>query len=695
MAVNIIETGRISEKERDALQWASHISSASGWELNKYPYERQWMVNIAFMLGHQDIAWNRETGVPEARRLPRHRSTYVANKILHMVEKAQAEICESSAKWTTKVRPGSGSEGRIANRVGKRVLEELWSDLDMQEEKLPELALWSITCGTGFLYNTVKTDPRTRERIYIDPKSKETIAASMLGEGMRRFLDQVGSYVDYMAPSPDVQVVSPFRVLIDPHADSLAKARTMQHWSSMSIDEVYEKFGVVVPRVSLPSGMLEYESRLRSFYGPATGAAYGASATVQPDTNSTALQEVIAKPYVAKINGKWKEFPKGRHVIIAGGVVVHDDINAFYDKGYKNGFPLTEFVWHKIPGRFWGESLVSQMLDPQRAYNDVRRREQDNFRVMGQPKWIVPFGANLKRKSINDAAGEVIEYNMMGGGKPEPVIGTPYHPGIVGGLATNAMTDLQDVASQHNIMGASTPSEMRLGPVMELAREGDRIGKRPIVGRLEKCVGSVGENLLVTAAEIMDETAFFELIGDEFGIGAETFRVAILKNIRSVKVKRGSMEAGSAATDAQKALDAVQAGGLQPGVNANDRAMFLEAMNYGGYDPDIVAVNVEREVASRENDSMMAMVGTPEFRLAQVGPTDDDIIHLQTHAETMRSRDFQLLPEPQKQAVIGHYMEHAKRVQGAKQEQERQTLIAKGAPGQKGTPSPPKQTSRK
>ena len=693
MGVNIIETGRISDKEADALQWASHISSASAWELNKYPFERQWMVNIAFMLGHQDISWNRETGSPVARRLPKHRSSYVANKILHMVEKAQAEICESSAQWTTKVRPGSGGEGRIAARVGKKVLSELWDEMDMQDEKIPELVMWAITCGTGFLYNTVKSDPRTKERIYIDPQTKKTLPPSMLGEGARKYLDQMGAYVDYQAPSPDVQVLSPFRILIDPHADSLAKARTMQHWSSMSIDEVYEKFGIVAPRVSLPSGMLEYEARLRSFYGPATGAAYGSSATVQADQDSTAVQEVIAKPYVVKIDGKWREFPQGRHVIIAGGKVVHDDINAFYESGFKNGFPITDFSWHKIPGRFWGESLVSQMLDPQRAYNDVRRREMDNFRVMGQPKWVVPFGANLKRKSINDAAGEVIEYNMMGGGKPEPVVPTPYQPAIVAGLANNAMTDLQDVASQHNIMATSTPSEMRLGPVMELAREGDRIAKRPIVARLEKCVSQVGENTLVTAGKVMDENAFFELIGDEYGIGAETFRVAILKNIKSVKVKRGSMEAGSAATDAQKALDAVQAGGLQPGVNANDRAVFLEAMDYGGYDPDIVAVRVEREVASRENDQMFAMIGAG-FKLAQIKPTDDDIVHLQTHAESMRSHQFDLLPEPQRQAVIGHYMQHAQRVQQAKQEQERQTLIAKGAPGQKGTPSPPKRAAR-
>lgn len=682
-----------TEKERSAIQFAQSVGSAGGWEVNKYPYERQWMVNLAFLMGHQDIAWDRNTHRPVSRKLPRHRSNYVANKILPMVERAQAEICESTARWAVKPR-NSSREYRAAARFGKQFLAEMWDEMDMQETKLPELALWAITCGTGFLYNTVKTDPRTKERIYIDPRSGQTLAPSMIGEGVRRMLDNAGSYVDYMAPHPDVEVLSPFRIMVDPDAESLEKARTMQHWSSMSIDEVWERWGVVVPVEALPSGMLEYERRLRSFFGPAHGITFGTTASTSPESSQTAIQEVISKPYVEKRHGKWIEYPEGRHVILAGGVVVHDDVNNFYKLGFKNGFPITDFRWHQVPGRFWGESMVTQELDPQKAYNDVRRREQDNFRLMGQPKWISPFGANLKKKSINDAAGEVIEYNFMGGGKPEQVTPTPFHPSIVSGLAANAMADMQDAASQHDLLRMSTPSEMRLGPIMELAREGDRIGKRPVVGRMEKCVSQTGSNLLITAAEVMSDSGLMELVGDDYGIGAGVFRKSLLKGIRSVKVIRGSMEAGSAATDAQKALDSVQAGGLDPASNPGDRAVFLEALNYEGYDPDIVAVRLEREVALRENDQMFAMPGGGEFNLPPINDTDLDEVHLQVHGEEMRSPGFKLLPVAQQEAIRGHYQAHAKRVQGAMREAERRTLVAKGAPGQKGTPSPPKRPSR-
>lgn len=683
----------VSPKEADALRWAQTVGNAGGWELNKYPYERQWMVNISYLLGHQDIAYDRDTHRTRSRRLPKHRSNYTANKILTMVERAQAEMCESTAQWVTKPRTGS-REDRTAARVGKKLLSEMWEVLDMQEEKIPEAVLWALTCGTSFFYNTVKSDPRTKERVYVDPQSGDTIAPSMLGDGVRAMLNQMGSYVDYMAPNPDVEVVSPFRIMPDPEADSLKKARWIQHWSTMNLDEVYERWGIVVPISTLPTGMLDYEHRLRSFFGPAHGAAYGATASVAPSANHTSVQEIISKPFVTKKHGKWIEYPQGRHVIIAGGVVIHDDINGFYEAGFANGFPITDFSWHKSPGRFWGEAPITQWLDGQKSYNDIRRREQDNFRVMGQPKWLSPFGANLKRKSINDSAGEVIEYNFMGGGKPETVTPTPYHPSIVQGLAQNALSDLQDASNQHNLMATSTPSEMRSGPMMQLAQEGDRLGRRPIVGRMEQCISRVGENLLITAAQVLSDTGFVELIGDEYGVGAETFRASALKNIRSVKVKRGSMESGSAATDAQKVMDAVQSGGLNPSGNAGDRVIFMDAMNYGGYDPDRLTVMAERNVAERENDAMMTMPGMPGFGMPPVNDTDDDIVHIQIHGEAMRSPSFRLMSQAQQEAIRGHYREHGKRVQAAIQDRERRTLIAKGAPGQKGTPSPPKRSGK-
>lgn len=689
MGLATVAKRTVSDKEADALRWVQTVGSAGGWELNKYPYERQWMVNISYLLGFQDVRWDRETHRPVGNRVPKHRSTYVANKILTMVERAQAEMCESAAQWTTKPRTGSRAD-RTSARVGKNLLGEFWEILDMQEEKIPELVMWALTCGTGFTYNTVKSDPRTKERIYVNPQNGETIPPSMLGDGTRMMLEQMGSYVDHMAPNPDVEVVSPFRIMIDPEADSLKKARTMQHWSTMNIDEVWERWGIVVPVSTLPSGMLEYERRLRSFFGPAIGAAYGSTAAVEPSTNHTAVQEVISKPYVMKKHGKWLEFPQGRHVIIAGGKVIHDDINGFYESGFANGFPITDFTWHKSPGRFWGEAPVTQWIDGQKAYNDVRRREQDNYRLMGQPKWLSPFGANLKRKSINDAAGEVIEYNFMGGGKPEPVVPTPYHPTVVAGLAQNALSDLQDASNQHTLLATSTPSEIRSGPMMQLAQEGDRLARRPVNGRLERCISAVGENLLITAAQVMSDTGFVELIGDEYGVGAETFRANILKGIRSVKVKRGSMEAGSAATDAQKAMDAVQAGGLDPSGNSGDRVIFMDAMDYGGYDPDRVTVMAERGVAERENDAMFMMPGMDGFGMPPVNDTDDDIVHIQIHGEAMRSPTFRLMSQAQQEAIRGHYREHGQRVQAAIADRERRTLIAKGAPGQKGTPSPPK-----
>ena len=685
----------LSRREEASIQWAREIGSLGPWSETKYPLEAQWMTNIAFMMGYQDLSWDNDRGRPIERRYSSHKSRYVANKVLAKAEMLQAILSESSADWA--VTPSTRSrEDQLAARVGKQLLEKLWVDMEMQTVKVPELIQWAIVCGTGFLYNTTASNPRTRERIYVDPQTGNPIPGSLMRDAVRSHLDKMGSYIDYSPPAPDVEVMSPFRVMFDPRATSVETARYMVNWRVMHLDEVYERWGALVPSEALPAGMLQYEDRLRSFFGPTEG--YGlavSSATNMKEGDYTVVQEVVAKPHLHRTMDGVKEYANGRHVIIAGGVPLRDGENEFYKAGFQNGFPVTEFVYHKMPGRLWGKAAVEDMLDPNRAYNQTRRDAMDFFRVMGSPKWLSPVNAKLKRRAIDDRPGEIIEFSPMGGMAPQPVTPTPFQPALVDNLAAGAVRDLEDASSMHSASHSFLPSDMRTGPAMQLAAEGDSMAKNPIVGRLERCVGMVGENTLLTAAKVMLPDQFIELLGSDYGPIAPTFTAAMLKGVKSVKVKRGSMRPSSAATEASMALDAVQTQALDPAGNRGDRAIVLRALNYEGFDPDMVSLEQERERAGAEMDMMMAIPGTPDFGLAQVQVFDDDDVHIEVHSARMRTREFQLLPEPQKQMVLGHLQEHLQNRQRAVEAQQQMLLMAKGAPGPKGRPSPPKQQAQR
>ena len=72
----------LSRKEEASIQWAREIGSLGPWSETKYPLEAQWMTNIAFMMGYQDLSWDNDRGRPIERRYSSHKSRYVANKVL-------------------------------------------------------------------------------------------------------------------------------------------------------------------------------------------------------------------------------------------------------------------------------------------------------------------------------------------------------------------------------------------------------------------------------------------------------------------------------------------------------------------------------------------------------------------------------------------------------------------------------------
>lgn len=679
----------VSVQDSSALELLNKVEAAVDWMGNKQFFERQWAINQAFLLGHQDISWDRYGQQPYDRRFAKHRTTYTANKVIDAYEKAVTLLTQTAPRWASA--PGTSSlEDTFASRVANKLLEHYEHELEMNEKDV-ELVQWAALTGTAFYYNTAQRNARTKQRIYFDPFSRQPMPAGALSDTLRRTLEQTGAYRDYYATEPDVAVLSPYRVIFEPAASSVDQARYMLHITPMSIDEIYERWDVIADQEDPPVGMTNWESRLRSFWGPMRGS--GARGDHENDDKQTIVKEVVVKPHVEfnPRTGKYDEYPDGRHVVIAGGKIVVNDVNHYHVAGFRNGFPVTETVWHKVPGRIWGMGLVEIMIDPQKAYNDIRRRTLDMFRLMGQPKWISPYGAGLKRDAINDRPGEIIEFNASAGPAPQSVTPTPFPPHAVEHLAANASRDLQDSAAQHDLMQSRIPSEMRSGPAMQMAMEGDMMSLGPKNRSLERCRSRVGENLMRTAAEVLDDASLHEILGPQHGMDVTHFRAASLKGVKSIRVIRGSMMPESQGLIFQRALDMVATGGLNPQGSDADREVLIRASQFHEFDPEIQDATQERRKHERQVEMLFLPLEHPGFAVPLVNAWDNDQIAIKVLLERMRSPEFDRLPEVQQKLIEGKFELHAKRLRKAEESRMMMLMAAKGAPGQKGTPSPPKQ----
>lgn len=684
--------GTIPQHEQESLAWAASLRDAANWLGVKYFFERQWIINLAYLDGFHDMAWSDYHRQPVMSR--KSQNKYVANKIAEKYETAVSMIAGQTPGFSS--RAGSHSfEDKLASRLATRYLASFWEQRKMHE-KIDELVRWAAACGTAYLLNTTLKDPSTRQRVYLHPDTKAQIPGSALNDGQRMALEEAGLFVDYFANEPDLVVENPFSVVFDPDASTIENARFMIRQKMMAVEEIWEKFDVVVPTVSLPDGMTEFESRMVTMFGPNT-AAIAAPLAKQTQSKGTAprtaVEEYVSRPYVQRVaGGRFKEYPNGRYVVKAGGRVIIDDENPFYKAGFANGFNVTPFRWIPRLGSMYGKSFIEGMIGPQRAYNDVRRSMIENFQLAGGGKWMVPYGAKLQRDSISTLPGEVIEYNSLAG-KPEHHLPATVDGAAVQALTATALTDLEDASGQHDVLNGRVPGQLRSAPGMELSKEADMIRLSPISTRLARCISDAGLNVCRTAAEIVSDDEFLEIVGPGHLAEIQQFRPAMLKGVRSIVVIPGSMIPRSRAMVMERVMGMVEIGAIDPSRSTADREILLRSIELNENDPELNNLTQQRSVAERENTMMSAPPDSPGFGVPKVNPYDDDIIHLQVHTELIMNPEFENLPPAQREIHMGHLYQHQQRLAAAQRAEEQRLLIAKGAPGPKGKPSPPRKAA--
>ena len=682
-----------SQKEAETVAWADDAIDSTQWSQYKQAFERQWMVNILQYQGVTNVRWD---GVAQQFKKD-GRSDYVSNRIAQKVDGIVALMTSAMPEFSAK--PGSARhEDRVAARVATRLCEDYYRST-LAKEKEERLVLWSALTGAGFLYNTGKEDNQTKRRLYKDPMTGAYVPADALSEYERIALEQEGDFLDVSDIEPDIEVLSPYAVNFDPEATTIDEARFMVHVEEVSIDYVFERFGVIVGPDSLPPQMVSYRERLATFYGTIGAGLTWNSRSLLGDTSTnteretTVLKEVVFKPYVQKQrNGKWKEYPKGRYVVVAGGRVMYDGDNPFWEAGFKNGFPVSMFGWRPMPGRFWPKSYVEDLIAPARAYNETRRAAIESFRTMGMPKWVTAKGSQLRKGQFDDRSGEVLTYNPHAGPAPAPVLPRSIDGNAVNHLIMAAQADLEDASGIHDLLSAKVPSNMRSGPAMELAMESDVTDLTPKMRRLKGCIENALTNLVRAAGTMLGDDAIVQITGARPG-DVSTFRASLVRGVRSIEIIPGSFAVRSKAAVQEKILNAIQAGALDPASNRGDREVVMRGLEFNEFHTELTRTERQRDTAELENEAMSAPV--PLAKFPSINDFDDDEIHIEVHASFIQSDDFRRLPPAQQSAILGHRMKHVQRRQQAQQAQMEALLVAKGAPGPKGTPSPPKPTKQK
>lgn len=509
---------------------------------NRVSQEGIWMTNIAYLLGFDSIYY--DPTLKQFRPIGRangyiRRNRIHSNILLPAVQNRTARMCKNPPKYD--VRPNSQEEDdKEAARLGVEIIGMLWDKQSINRKRI-DLSMWLQQCGHAYM--KVSYDDQLGEEL------TEPLSGSFMGfEGDVR-----------------ADIVSAFEGFADPMAKTFdecswfgqAKVRKLDYFRSH-----YDR-GDLVKEEAAWLLSAQYEMRINTL-----NSAGQSSSNTQEQMKNSAIE-------LSYYERRSKRYPKGRHIIVANGVLLKND-----DLPYGE-IPFAKFDDVIIGGKYNSESLVTHARPIQDQYNRtlVKRAEWVNKLLAG--KYIAAKQHGLAQEALNDQAGEVVEYDPVPNA-PEPhAMQIPTIPQYAYTESDNLKREIYEIFGISDIARGQLPSASIPAQGMQILLEQDetRIGIE--VEQHEHAWARVGKLLLKCAAKNYVTTRKLKTRGKNDEYKVKEFTGEMIRNNFDVTVIRGSTIPNVKTVARNDIMNAFQSGLLGDPADPVVREMVLGMMEFG------------------------------------------------------------------------------------------------------------------
>ncbi len=282
-AQRFFEKQRSKQNDKDRELWPVVKNYYDlGLEMRR-PFEREWIVNLAFLAGRQYVFFNSQAHMLQQISRIKGRERKVDNIIMPKWRRQVADLIRDDPQMTVVPNTNEDEDVKSA-KVATKVLQYFWRTSRMKRKRR-ELAGWIYATGNGFL------DDRWNPRLgptSLDPKSGKLV---YLGD------------VDAGVWSP-FEVILPVVFLGDTDLHKMpwlikAKWRTLDY-----IRGLFPRDGERVTSESFPNPIMGADL---------VGGRFGMPA---PRVEGATLMECYIQPC--------KDYPKGKFVTGANGIILQE-----------------------------------------------------------------------------------------------------------------------------------------------------------------------------------------------------------------------------------------------------------------------------------------------------------------------------------------------------------------------------------
>lgn len=315
----------------------------------------------------------------------------------------------------------------------------------------------------------------------------------------------------------------------------------------------------------------------------------------------------------------------------------------------ERSLPLVHLAFDKPPMRFYGMSSIEQIMDLQEQLNRAASMIVEARNLVARPRVLASVEAAVPGQAITDRPGDILRFKLAGG---PPKFEVPnFNFAEMQAHKADVRNAIQDVMGITSASRGVIPAATKTALALQLVLEQDRSQYLPFIKNFYQSISDMMLKVFQLAAENFDEDDP-RVIKVEGLSGERTFHGGMVPSPLDIWMEDTNPIGWTAGARMESVLSLVDKKVV------TDKNEVLEMLKMNNTDPAFQHLKIHKTAAQRENEDLK------KGQLLDIGPEDDDTIHLDEHVKPMATYEFRSLPQAVQDAFKAHVEQHKQRLQG-------------------------------
>ncbi|MDE2098460.1 MAG: hypothetical protein KGL39_14500 [Patescibacteria group bacterium] len=617
-------------------------------------FDRNFFRNILFYAGVQWIRLNRQTNQWKTLKLPDWFPKQVTNKFAVACNMMKSVFLQSDPQ--SIYSPASNDIADIASAAVAEDISRYVEQTVEQSTLEQQAASWNVLTGNYFIvdgYDTSEShgtkfvqDSMCPKCLTVFPAADAPNLCPKCGTPPMPAVDPSGQPIGDNVPIGQIysEIASPFEV----HFDMVARDFDSSPYAILTrtypIDDLKEMFPEFKDRIRAESsgvdtGMFFQTSLAYLVNGVAgsVGAGYGSVGAVDSVPRAT-LAHLYVRPT--------KNLPNGGEALIIGDVCVWKGELSYKDEEGNRFIPIVHGGFDDSPGRVFKKTPADDLIWKQIQRNKIEAFIQLGIEKTGNPVWLRPLGSGAK--VITGQPGQIVDYNGLGGLKPERVPGMEISNSTFR-FVTSIDQDIQDISHTYDVMRGEVPKGIPTLGGAQLILERGFAGFSDALKSWGHAWNTSRRNRLRIWKQFCVDERTMMVLGKNKKWEAKKFSSSNLSGRINVYLDEASLAPKSKAYQQLITGQLLQTNPQTGLINTQDPSVKLRIMSIFDANDLIEDLDIDVKDAAKEKDEFNE-TGQLRFR-----PTiDNNEIHSLEHKKVAKSDEFFSWPIEKQQAWLQH-----------------------------------------